>query len=88
MGEVKINKIVLQIGNKEIGLTVVEAKKLKGLLDEMYGSVIVERHDHWNWRPYQPHWATFTYSDTGNAKLGCDFGTVMCSDAGKLTMSV
>ena len=85
---VRINKIVLQIGSKEVSLSVEEAKRLKGLLDEMYGSVIVERHDHWNWRPYQPHWDTFTYSSEGNTKISNDFGSVMCNAKGKLTMSV
>jgi len=87
MSEVKINKISLQIGRKQVDLTVSEAKRLKSLLDEMYGSAIVERHDHWHWRPYQPHWATWTYS-TDNVTLRSSYGSVQCSNSGNLKLSV
>lgn len=85
--DVRISKICLKIGRKQVELSVSEAKKLKKLLDEMYGSAIVERHDHWHWRPYVPHWATWGYS-SDNVRLDTDNGQVYCSNTGKLTMSV
>lgn len=51
--KVEIKEIVLNIGKKEIKLTPDECKKLKTLLDEIYGKEIIkeiikEEHHHWN----------------------------------------
>ena len=60
----KINKIILETSkNKEIGLTIDEAKELHKQLDEIFGKnyvastpIIIGRDD-W-FRPYNPVWYT------------------------------
>ena len=56
----EIKKIVLELGNKEVELNIEQAKKLHGLLDEMFGvkamptypylyPIYIERHrPYWN----------------------------------------
>ena len=51
--EVKIEKIVLRIGDKEINLSVQEARELRDILNSNFGERIIERyHDLWYWQPY------------------------------------
>jgi hypothetical protein len=64
-----IKKVVLDIDGKEIELSVEQAKKLKGALDDMFGVKEVH-HDHypnwpWYWdydyfRPRYPGWSDTT----------------------------
>lgn len=45
-----IKKVVLQLGRKEVELTLEEAKKLKESLDEMFGKDVIRYvHDGWYW---------------------------------------
>lgn len=65
MNEV-IKKLVLQLGDKEVELTLDEAKKLHEALNEMFEQkvVTVERHHYgypWRWTPY---WYSDTYTVT------------------------
>ena len=55
--DVKINNIVLNIGKKEISLTVEQAKKLKSMLNDLFGKEIIKevKHEHhydWWYKPY------------------------------------
>lgn len=57
--DVKIEKVVLNVEGEKINLSVEQAKKLKGILDELFGKEIikevVEKHHYrdWYYRPYQ-----------------------------------
>lgn len=57
--DVKIEKVVLNVGGGKINLSVEQAKKLKGILDELFGkgiiTEVVENHYYrdWYYRPYQ-----------------------------------
>lgn len=62
----EVKKIVLKIDDKEISLSIEQAKKLKGLLSDMFGKEIVvkeEHHHHYDWNkwyfePYKITWGT------------------------------
>jgi hypothetical protein len=52
----EIKKIVLDLGNKEINLTIGQAKKLHKVLDDMFGKddrtypiIIERRRPYWSW---------------------------------------
>ena len=55
----EVKKIVIKIEDKEISLTPEQAKKLKGILSEMFGKEIIKEivkeehhhYDHWGWYP-------------------------------------
>lgn len=60
-----IKSVTLDLGKKQVTLTMKQAKALKEALDEMFGKeVIREReviheHDYWPWRwnqPYRDYW--------------------------------
>lgn len=72
----EVKKIVLQLGKREIELTVAEAKELFKGLDELFGEKTVEHHYHrpWYWKPYEITWD----SGTGS-KWKFDNGVVYCS---------
>lgn len=67
----EIKRIVLNLGGKEVSLTIEQAKKLKEILSEMFGKDVVKEiyhHDHyphWYW-----HWSApaFTYGSNSTAK--------------------
>ncbi len=79
--KVAIEKIVLNIEGEKVSLTPEQAKKLKSLLDEMFGKevireVIKEEHHHhdrypyyWYWTLPTPQWVpNYVYcSSTGGA---------------------
>ena len=68
--EMEIKKIVLKLNDKEVSLTIDEAKKLKELLSELFGKDIIkevvkeEHHYHDHYRPYwyynEPYWSSNT----------------------------
>jgi hypothetical protein len=62
-----IKEIKLQLGEKEVSLTVEQAKKLKEALDEMFGKEIIKevhRRDWWVYPYYYPWWTTTSYYPT------------------------
>ena len=80
-----IKKIVLDLGGKEVTLTLEQAKKLHELLDELCGEKKTEyvpypvRYPYWDWRrPYWHDGPTWTSSN----------GTSACYDSGTVTLSV
>jgi len=59
----EVKKIVLKIDDKEVSLTPEQVKKLKELLNDLFGKEIIKvvtqeiHHDHYNypiWRYYEP----------------------------------
>ena len=79
----EVKKIVLKIDDKEISLSIEQAKKLKGLLSDMFGKEVVVKEEHhhhydrWYFEPYKITWNTqpaFQY----DSKL-----QVMCCDLNK-----
>jgi hypothetical protein len=53
--KVEIKTVNIQVGKKELALTVEECKKLKGLLDELFGKEVVKEVIHHNY-PYRWYW--------------------------------
>jgi hypothetical protein len=63
-----IKKLVLDLGKKEITLTMEQAKKLKDALDGLFGEkVIREEHYHHDHYPCQWSWAWPTYTTYSSA---------------------
>ena len=67
--EVNIEKMVLNIEGEKVSLTIEQAKKLKGILDELFGKEIIKEvvkekhhyHDYY-YRPYiYKQWEYPTY---------------------------
>lgn len=83
--ELAVKEIVLQLGKKEVSLTIDQAKKLMELLNETFGKKVEHVHHHdtvyrdrypyWNW-PYNG--VTFT-CDSGTATYGEVTGQVTLS---------
>jgi hypothetical protein len=68
----EIKRIVLDLGDKEVTLSVEQAKKLKNLLSEMFGKEVIEKHihhDNWYWKPWYPQQPYYYGSSWGNATL-------------------
>ena len=64
--EVKINNIVLNVGKKEIVLSVDQAKKLKGLLEDLFGKEVIKevKHEHhydWYYKPWHYKYGNQVY---------------------------
>lgn len=70
MREVSIKKVVVKIGDKEISLSLDEAKELQDILNRTFGTektvfvpsapVIIERP----WYPTYPHWSVTCNADS------------------------
>jgi len=82
-----IKEIVLTIGKKEIRLTTEECKKLKGILEELFGIGVIKEvvHEHHHYHPYQPTWYDYPsvpiwtnpiYCTSGGNSIGYCDGTV------------
>jgi hypothetical protein len=52
--DVKLDSINLKIGSKTIELTLEEAKKLKGILEDLFGKEVIKEifPNIWYYRPY------------------------------------
>lgn len=76
----KINKIVFDIDEKKIELTADQAKQMKNILDELFGTKVVrEEHHHHNRYSY-PFWRWDTPDITCNrSNIFYENGTVSCS---------
>jgi hypothetical protein len=71
--EIKIDKVVLKIGKKELELSLEEAKELMGILDAAFGREKVGYSffptTPWRWQPVTyPRWTV--YSESGNYTSG------------------
>ena len=57
--DVEIKSLKLKLGDKEVTLTIDQARKLHGALGEMFGAAIIrEEHHHHDHYPYRWWWAT------------------------------
>lgn len=79
--EIAIKKLVIKMGDKEVSITMDEAKKLKEALEELFGKQIMtttimeehhHHHDHYPTRPFYPYQPYWVYTDT---KYLCQNGT-------------
>lgn len=84
MSEIAIKKMTIQLGKKEVELTIEEAKQLHEALGNLFGSkeVIREYHyedkDRWDWIRPKRVWLT------GSAKFEMkDPGLLLCSVKGE-----
>lgn len=65
--EVKIEKMVLNIDGEKVSLSMEQAKKLKNVLDELFGREVIKEvirnHHYYDWvyRPY--YWGQVTTPD-------------------------
>jgi hypothetical protein len=71
---VKVEKIVLKIGERELELSPEEVKELKEVLDKMFGDEKIVHHYYPHYPYYYPSYPTYpptwTYvSATGNTSL-------------------
>lgn len=69
--EVKVTKMVIQLTDEQISLSMPEAKKLYEALAELFGKKTIEHHydhDYWWYRPYR--WYGSTY-DLTTIKATC-----------------
>lgn len=79
----KISKIVIDVDSKKIELTAEQAKKMKGVLDELFGITKVvteEHHHHHKTYPYYPRW--WWDGNTvlcNNTQMTLNDDTVQCS---------
>ena len=85
---VAIKKIEVDVGNKLISLTSDQAKKLKDVLNELYGGqeVVHEHHYRDRWYPYHYptwNWQGSTYTTENNSLLTRKGDTVMCALGGE-----
>lgn len=67
--EVKIEKMVLNIEGEKVSLSMEQAKKLKKILDELFGKEVIKEvikenhyHDYW-YRPYNTYVNTQKWND-------------------------
>ena len=77
--EAKITKIVVQMGDKEVPMSVEESKKLYFLLHELFGEKekIVYRD---TWYPRWPYHQPYYYCSTGGSlSETTNGGTILCN---------
>lgn len=77
----EISKIVIDVDKKKIELTKEQAKKMKEVLDELFGVTVEHHHhDHHPYRSYPYwHWDKDIIWCGSNTQLTFDSGTVSCS---------
>jgi len=58
--EIKIEKMVLKIDDEKVSLSMEQAKKLKKILDELFGKEVIKEVEHHHYRDwyYRPYWGT------------------------------
>ena len=88
----EVKKITLQIGKREIELSVDEARNLKAALEGLFGrdvvrEVVRDGCHHWHWwqTPYS-YTSMVTYDTTGVSNL--PFNTSFNAESGDLSLSV
>ena len=87
--EVKIEKMILNIEGEKVSLSMEQAKKLKKILDELFGKEIVkeiEHHHHHNEWWYKPYYWGISNSIPEKHNL-CE-GIVYCSNNASLEVQV
>lgn len=94
--EMAVSEIVLKIGQREIKLSVEEAKKLKSALEGLFGKEVIKevKHEHhYDWY-YQPHyyktnsdWFMDKYSVTCESKTAPFKGAQLASSSLMINVS-
>ena len=90
MDKVEIKTVNIQVGKKQLSLTVEEAKKLKEVLGELFGKEIVKEvneihhYDHypyrwyWDYQPTTPITSPIFYCSNGTAQLENNSLSITC----------
>jgi hypothetical protein len=91
MDKVEIKTVNIQVGKKQLNLTVEEAKKLKGVLEELFGKEVVKEvkeihhHDYYpyRWWWYTPQWESpnttpVFYCSNGTAQVDNNALQITC----------
>lgn len=82
--EIRIANIEVEIGKKKLSLTVEEAKQLKGLLNNLFGTEI---HNHYQ---YNPHlvWGSYTPTFVRDFEVTCQSSgnMLMCKSTSQSTL--
>jgi len=101
--KVEIKKIVLKVGDEEISLTPENAKKMKELLDELFGKTVIrEDHHHhhhdyiyhdWmpiKWYPDNPYptWTAVSPNYSSESSIGNNLGVSATFDSNTLMLSI
>ncbi len=83
--QIEIKKVTIRMGEREVSISIPEAKRLQEVLNELFGKEVIKEilikeyhhhHDHYPTYPYQPIWV---YNDN---KYLCGNGTVVrCMDS-------
>ena len=85
-GKVEIKELKLQLGKKEVVLTVEEARKLKKALEDIFGRDIIrevkEEHHYHDHYPYRWYWQQTT------TPLQPTYGQFYCTAGGNATLSI
>ena len=82
MEKTEIKKIVLEVSGREITVSLEDAKKLKDLLNELFGKEIIKeiRVDHYPYKPYWDYTRPYILCDSGStAKFSPNKHTLFCS---------
>ena len=93
--EVKIEKMVLNIDGEKVSLSMEQAKKLKGILDDLFGKeiireVIKEHHYHdWYYKPYKWNYPDITYyGNTGIANTNLQKASMLADFTDSIEVKV
>ena len=85
--EIKIEKMVLNIDGEKVNLSMEQAKKLKKILDELFGKeveVVKEHHYHDNWYTKPYYW-----KNTWDTGIDKKFGDIVwCADSKSIEFKV
>lgn len=86
--EVEVKGLTIQVGAREIELTVAEAKKLKDALNDLFGKeivreVVVEKRVYPNW-----YWSGPIWGGNSPTTVNFEWGKAYCSATGNLSAEV
>ena len=85
-----IKEVKLQLGEKEVSLTIEEAKKLKEALDELFGKQLIDvrpYYPYWYWQPtFTPYWVT--WQGTGPYRVTTSGASSASYDSSTNTMAL
>jgi len=99
--DVAIKEVTIQLGKKELSMSIQDAKKLREVLNELFGTVVVEKrvveeHHHHDYWPYYWHYNTTPQWTLGsgnnyqlvNGGVFCSAGDSTNANQGVLKMEV
>ncbi len=89
--KVEIKKMILTLGDKDITLSIDQAKKLYSALEEIFKEKVVHEYhyDRWYWNPYRPIYSTSIYAgglnQTGNTQSMGNLNGYVTSNGTKIS---